>query len=515
MNEQKNNQSASFFSSSRRTKKKLLSTAMALLLAILLIGINLLATLLPWKARAFNLDTDSIFGLSSYTKTTLKELNEDISIYFICEDGSLNADPNILSFLKNYETLSSHVSVKILNTKTNLDFLAERQLGELSGDLFILVESARRHTIIPVSDLYYYYCADLGTTYPSYEYTAETAAQLTQMGLAAVPYFNGEDCVTNAISYVTREDVPVIAVMYAALQAEDGSVSMLNAAVHSSLLRRLMNNGCDLRYITSVAQLTSEHEALIFNTPYIDISEGEADHLSAWLAAGGDMLLTTTYLYYNDKISLHPNLESVLKEYGLYADDKGNRIVETNKANLPLETASATYIAPNIPKKHVMIDRFTGYLTIGDAHALFFSPLDDVTVTPFLTSSSEAYRETYDINTGKTEIVDQEKTSFNYGLIAEKNDTRIVWVSTPLLFDFDYNTYSFNGNYDLTLYTLQWLTENKGPIQSITFEANAMTASTLLVTTGAFAFWSVVLVAIIPISIFTLGCVRVYTRKKK
>lgn len=513
MNEQ-NNKTASFFATPRRTKKKLLCTAVALLLAIILVGINLLASLLPWKARAFNLTSDPIFGLSSSTKATLGSLHEDVSIYLICENGSLNADPNILAFLKGYETLSSHVSVKILDTKADADFLAQRELGELAGDLFILVESARRHTLIPVSDLYYYYCADLDMTYPSYEFTAEAAAALAQMGTSASPYFNGEECVTNAIAFVTREDVPVVAVLYAAIQREDGSITTLNTAVHSSLIRRLMNNGCDLRYITSVSQLTSEHEMLIFNSPYIDISKQEAAHFSDWLAAGGDLFLTTTYLHVTDAISLHPNLEGVLKEYGLRADDKGNRIVETSSYNQISGTATATYMAPNIPKKHVIVEKFDGYAVLGDAHALFFDPLDDVTVTPLFTTSSEAYRETYNVSTQKAERIDKDNSSFNYGLIAEKENTKIIWVSTPLFLEFDYNSYSSEGNYTLFLSAMNWLTDGNGPLQIITFDANVMANPVLLVTRGAFSFWSVVLVAILPLTAITLGCVRVYVRKK-
>ena len=511
MKNQSNQERVSFFSLSRTAKKKLLSAACALLLLVALVGVNLLTSILPWKARSFTIGADSVFRISSSTKEVLTKLDEDISIYMICEGGELTYDRNVYAFLKHYETLSSRVSVEILNSSTETEFLTKRQLGDLSGETFILVESARRHMLIPLSELYYYYCEALETAYPSYQYEASGAAMLAQMGLTATPYFNGEDGVTNAIDFVTREDVPTVAVISAAIQSPDGSISSLNAPVHSAMLRLMMKNGCDVRYIASVSQLTSEHEALIYNAPYIDISKEEATHFSAWLANGGNLLLTT----YHSTVE-QPNLDAVLAEYGLSHDDKGNRIVETSTYNKFAEKATSYYMYPNIPPKHVMVESFHGYLVIGEAHALYYTPLDHVKVTPFLTSSDSAYREKYDVTTGKVTLLDEEDFStFNYGLIAETDQTKIVWVSTPLVFDFDYNSYALNGNFKLMLSAVDWLTDGKGDLSSISFDANSMTVQPLLFTQGAYGFWSAVLIFIIPFAVLTIGLVRDYVRKKK
>ena len=87
-----------------RVRKKLILTAIALLLIVVLVGVNLLVTLLPWSARAGLLATDPIYGITSVTKNTLTKLGEDVEIYLICDDGELGANQNMLAFLKNYET---------------------------------------------------------------------------------------------------------------------------------------------------------------------------------------------------------------------------------------------------------------------------------------------------------------------------------------------------------------------------------------------------------------------------
>ncbi len=501
---------------SPKTRKKLLLAGIALLLIIAVIGINLAVTLLPRKWRTAAVVTDSVYGLSSATKNILSALGEDVELYLICENGEIGANQSMLLFLQNYEMLSDRVSVQVLDIKEDADFLAEMGIGDLSqtGDSFVLVRSARRQRLMPVSQMEYYDCPDLDLTLTPAEYAeAEYQEFFAQNGTAVYHYFRGEKKVTNALQFVSREDVPVVAVVSAAFQDTDGSVIMLNENIGTDLTEQIEDHGFEIRYILSVADLTDDHEILIFNSPLLDLSEREQTNLSAWLARGGNMFLTT--LYYTRE---QPRLEAVLAEYGLSADEDGKYVclAEGSSHNLITPEVNTAAIYSINTQTGMASGETNGAFAVNDFHKLSWDPdRTDVNVTRWLHTSGSGFRKAYNIKTETWTQYSEAKNVYYYGLLAEKNTSRVAWLASPDALSDIFNDYSFGGNHSLTLATLVWMAENQGTLAPTEIKATSMDVAPLQITFTSFYFWGAVLIAVIPLAFLTVGGIRIYIRKKR
>ena len=507
---------------SRMTKKsgavnvRLLSAILAALMALVLIGLNLLAGLLPWSVHSAAFSYDPIFGLTSSSRATLSELDEDVTIYMLCENGEIGADRDLLAFLKNYETISDRISVYVVDTNTEIDFLALHGIYSLEeGEIAFLVKSDRRHTLVSLNDLIYYrYTGSNGQS--DFSVSLSDFATIYSQTYAATPtpYFNGEEGITNAIRLVTRDSVPVIAVVQASQLLENGSSLDINYHLAATFLQSLRQNGCDVRYVSSVSQLTSEHDILLYSSPFADLTNTQAADLALWLAAGGDMILST----YSDAAE-QPNLLSVMEMYGLTADAKGIRVADGNKAY----GGSALHI-PHVESTHAITSKLTESLLVNSAHAIYVTEKTGVTVTSLLHTSDQGYREQYDSETGKWGKIEEDAGVYSYGVVAQKGDTDILWLGSPYLLDLETmivgdsvftdltDTYAEDGNYLFAMNAIDWM--SGGKLETIDFEGRSMSSAFLSADTTSIVIWTGILVVLIPLAFALLGVFRRYVRRK-
>ena len=489
----------------RSTKTKLLLSLFCTVLAIVLVGVNLLAGLIPWRISAASFADDPVFGLSSTTKNQLDALGEDVTVYLLCENGKINVDRDVYAFLKGYETLSDHISVKVIDTKNEPEFLAAHGIGEMSeGAIGFVVESARRYMLLSLSDLYYYYYSGDETEFylsPA-EYTA-SAERLSAMGYRMTPYFNGEAGITNAIRFVTLEKVPQIAIVQSAYQTSDGEIVPLNAQLSEPVLQSLRQYACDVDFILNVSQLTAKHELLILNSPILDLTENESNALRAWLNGGGNMIVST---YFNTREQ--PRLESILSDYGLSADEKNIRIKEESTAY-----AGSGYHSAMMESSHAITKPLLDSVIVSDAHPIYLDESKkDVTLTRLLYTTTLGAREKYDSTANKWTKLEEESSSLTFGATAERGESRVLWVSTPYLFDLA-DPFTKDANHSFLLSAIDWMTE--APLQTVETVANSMQSDVLLVSTTAFAIWLIILVILLPLSLLAVGIVRRYVRRRK
>ena len=479
------------------SRKKLIYTGVAILLAVILVAVNLLSGLLPWSVRSAPLAHDSVFTLSAPTKSELSTLNKDVTLYLVCDDGDITYDRDLYAFLKNYESISSHISVDVLDTETDADFLSSLGIDGTGNDISFLVKSETRYRILPLADLFYYYSEEMQLKMSSPVYNA-TVSSYAESGVDITPYFapyfNGEACITNAIRYVAAPSVPVIAVI-------DSDNSLLT--LDTSFEFELVQNGCDMRFLSSVTELTDVHEILIYSTPINDLSEAEAAHLSTWLATGKNMMLTTYYNAFEK-----PRLASILENYGMAADERGVRITENNQSFV-FKDGSDVYQIPKIAQHAATGSKFDGYVALSSAHAIYVT--DDTLATPWLYTSDIAVREKSENNTWTA--IDEPSARYNYGVIGQKDGSRVIWISTPYAFDYYHNDMiAVGGNYKLLLSALDWMASDS--ITAIETQANEMSSSTLSFTTTPLVIWTAVLVVILPLIFLSIGIIRRYVRRK-
>ena len=71
----------------RSVKIGTVSLVVCLLLAAALVAVNILAGLLPAKLSKFDVSGSGLTSVSQQTKTFLKGMDEDVTIYWLVEEG--------------------------------------------------------------------------------------------------------------------------------------------------------------------------------------------------------------------------------------------------------------------------------------------------------------------------------------------------------------------------------------------------------------------------------------------
>ena len=488
-----------------KTKRRLTLGGVALVALIALLLCNLLVGLLPWSVQGFSIGRQNVFEISAPTKLALSSLGEDVCIYMVTKDGELNVDRDILSMLRGYESIGEHVSTEVISDRADPDFLLSRGYSLPDSGVAFVVESARRSRCIPFEDVYYYNC-----TYKmgSEQYTMKFSElefltygqNLVGTGGTVEPCLGLEAALTNAISFAVMEDVPSIAVLQ-----NDTFVE-----VDPAFLRLLAEQNYEICTVGSMKDLNAaRYDLVLLNTPLLDIDTDEAAALSAYLASGGDLFLTTLY-----SRTAHPNLASVLAEFGLSADEQGVRLVENNQ-NYAINYGSTSYMMAKISSLHEATADFDGSLLLTDVHAIKIEEKQGISTTPWLYTTESGSRERVDPSTDKATAIEEARNTYTYGVIAERGESRVIWVSTYYALNRDLDILNSGSNYDLMSRALSWCTDADETAGTVEVSPKIIPTTYLKVKWTALTVWSVMIAVILPLTVLTVGIVRRYLRRRR
>ncbi len=503
---------ASLFGVNKTARVGAIWATATLFLAVALIVLNLLLGLLPYHVSNPDLTGSGTFRLSTESKKWLKTLDEDVTVYLVVSGGESKAQGDLYGFLQQYASQSKHITVKVIDSGASGAFLTETfgvDLNTLS-DMSVIVSSAERYRVIDYLSLSYYvfkYSSN-GYTYTEFRMSASEMANIRQSALEEdpsgatytamftsgmiTPYFDGDSRITNAINFVTQNEVAKVYWV-----ESSGSAS----AVIDSTFRDLLEQGCyGITKQLNLQTIPSDCDLLVINNPTVDIGADEAAALADYLANGGKLYLATSYI-----VGKLPNLAGVLAAYGLGFEDSMKPIGDNHSAN---KIASGVFFA-DVASQHAATGDFDGSFVVSAAHAVTVTETENVTVTPWITTSDQGYL--IDIENPNT--VPAQKQEYTLGVIAESGETQILWLASPLCFTGTYNTYSDNGNFTLALSAFNSMTgiANDGLIISGAAIDNAI----LTCSVGTFAVWALILVVLIPIGVAVLGTVIWYSRKKR
>ena len=497
MNQQANNGAC--------VRRRLRLCAIALGLVLALVLCNLLVALLPWRTRSFRIGGQTAFQISAPTKIALSGLQEDVQLYLITEDGELSFDRDLYTLLKGYDEMSDRITLRVVSNKAEPEFLTSRgySLSEESGIAF-LVESSRRSRLIDLEDAYTYYCVvssdgeELSMTFTPEEFSIYGSSFVGSSGTVEA-HFDAEYLITNAISFVLEESVPTVAVL-----KNDVVLS-----VDEAILQRLERSNYEIEWIGSVEELDAKkHELLLYNTPKSDLEVREADALRAYLAAGGDLFLTSYY-----GAGVFQNLGGVLEEYGLSADERRVRLVENNQ-NYVLDYGTEKYMFAKISSLHEATADFDGSYVTSDVHAIKIEEKQGVITTSWLYTTESGSRERVDSSTGKATAIEEERTAYTYGAIAERGESRVIWVSTPYALARSYDILNMGSNLNLMATAIEWSLEDANAVEVIDIEPQTIRGSYLQVTWTQLIVWTIVLAGVLPVTALTVGIVRRYLRRR-
>ncbi len=329
-------------------RKGTYSIILTIIIVAVLVGINIFVRQLPASATEFDMSEDKLFTLGDTTKEVASSLTQDVVLTVTANEDDVDA--RIVSLLKQYEALSSHITVKYVDPELYPSVLTDLETS--AGYIVAQCEALNKINYISLNDILYYDS--------SYNY-----------------YFDGEGSITSAINSVVTDTIKYIYAL------SGHGESAVGTAVTAAL------NKSNLMYQDSFTLLTSDIpedcDILICNGPTSDITEDEASTIADYIDNGGNFIVLFNY-----EAKSTPNLDALCNKYGIGV----NHAIIGDQKNY----AGRSYYA-FIPEYNSSSDITGGYST-SDGNQLVllqttigFETLEnsDVTVDEFLTTSSNGF----------------------------------------------------------------------------------------------------------------------------
>ncbi len=464
----------------------------AIVLAVLII-INIVALNMPSKLTKLDMTELELYTLSEKTLEAVPKIDEDVTIYFICQNGddmsgsAIDNMPTLSVFLQRYEELNEHIKVKWIDPIEEPQF-AEKYTEDSIENYSLIVESAKRFKTVDFAGLYYYFSDTYGKI-PAEQYQnfMTQAYYYTGSYPALTLNFDGESQITAALDYVTASYVPTVYAL-----SGHGETAM-----STSLTSRIEENSIEYESLMLLnTEIPEDAEYIIINAPTNDISAEEAAKLSAYLGGGGNIFLTTDSRYTD-----MPNLMGVMKAHGLeaisgsiYEGDASHYYYQQNLLipNVSTESSLTSALAASYP------------LLLPNAHGIAVSESENINATPLFTTSPSAYIQ------GSENAVQ----TFNIAVHTEDSASgaNIIWCASPAFSD-QWNGYTGGATYGYYLSMLSGTMERDRISNDIL--ANEIESAYLIVSESAANFWSIIFIAIIPLAFAVIGIIYWYRRRSR
>lgn len=440
--------------------------AVALVVAVAVV-VNVLVNALPASVTQWDMTSSDLYTLSQETKETLDGLEEDVTVYWVVQNGK--EDDTLSTLLDRYAAASDKVTVTEKDPDVSPGFVEEYVTGNIYNNSLIVV-SGTRSTYVSYEDIY------------TYEYSDDYSSYDTS--------FAGESCLTSAIDYVTRETLPKLYRLTGHGETE------LTASFQSAVEQQNIEVE-DLSLLTSQS-VPEDADALLISGPQKDLSETEKDAILTYLQGGGDLIVLTDPA--QDGVE-RPNLEALLAEYGM--DTADGIVVEGNSSYYAL--GSPVYLLPSLDSHTITSPlKEGGYavlLALAQGVTLQEDLRETLSVSPLLTTSDDAYSKTdgYGMTTYSKEDGD---TDGPFTLAAAATETaedgtesHVIWIGSTALLDDTYNQKVAGANQDFFLNCVSWTCQGEG---GPTIHAKSMTTEYLTMNAATASVLTLVVVAVLP-----------------
>lgn len=484
----KETESKSIKESAKNINKKYLkngsySMVISAVFIVIVIVVNLIVGELPSKYTKLDISEEKLYSIGDQTKSFLKDLNKDVTIYQIAQNGS--EDETITSLLKKYEDESKHIKVVQKDPVVNPKFVSEYTSDNVSSNSLIVV-CGERNKVVDYSSMY-----ETSIDYNTYSYNTTG--------------FDGEGQITSAISYVTSENLPVL------YNLEGHGEQQLNDTMKEDIEKSNIE-------IKSLNLLTEESvpedaDCLLINAPASDISDDEKDAILNYLENGGKTLIFSDYTG-----ETMDNFDEVLANYGVSRAD--GIVFEGDNAHYAMQTPY--YLVPTINSTDAVSEVASGGYYVLAPYAQGIRKSDDVrdtvTIESILTTSESAYSKTnlngdtfekedtdidgpFDLGVSITENIDSDKT------------TQIIYYSTSYLMDSQVNQMVSGGNEQLIMSSLNWMCSSDDTT-TVSIPSKSLEVSYLTLTAYDVSFWQICTIGLIP-GIFLVAGFMVWFRRRK
>ena len=464
----------------------------ATVLIATVILVNAIAGLLSERYPSVNIDLTAtgVNTLSQEEKDYLTTIDQNIQIYVIASEERAREDQLYASYGISYSQVSNlldriqewnrNIRVEYIDTEENPGFVNQYSEEQLS-DGSVLVQSSLRYRVLGIDDLF-------------------VNEQNTQTGTVST-YTQAGSSITNAIAYVSMEDVPVITVAL-------GHGEMLNSSTRMAFDGLMKKNAFEIKEINILTDSIPEDTSILFlPTPTTDYTEGEIQQLRRFMndndSEGARTILFSAYPSQGNI----PRLKQFLEDWGIQIGD--GTIVETDESRMFLNDPASIFVRST---QTVLADGNYMYLVAPSASPMeiLFESNNDIYTFPLWETG-----DTCEVQDGENSSGKQIVAAYAYRK-NQNNEYRnvIVFGSSMALVSpyLDSNSFA-NASYIRDLLRVASNTKMFTAVQNEQILMNEMDITASRQTINAVGLW--IFTILIPAGILFAGAVVFFRRKNQ
>lgn len=455
----------------------------AVVVIAIAVVVNMIFGALPATITQIDLTEQSLYSLSDQTRRIVASLDKDVDLYLLATTG--NEDDTIELLLDRYSSLSDHIRVSCVDPTSQPTFLDSYDLT--TSQLYansVIVDCGGRFRLVGYDDIYVTSYVSDSSSYYGYSTTTE---------------FDGENALTNAIHYVSTDDLPKLYALTGHGEAElDSSISEMIAQDNMEI---------ESLSLLSLESMPEDAAALVINAPQNDLGEDEAAMLTEWMLSGGRVVLITDYIDSGEM----PNLLSVTEVMGMTI---GDGLIIEGDSSMHIGRYPY-YLLPDVASHEITDAIIDGgyYILTPLAQGIETVEGTSAAVTDLLSTSDSAYTKADGMNAATTEKEEGDaEGTFHPAAASELGEGRMVWFASSGMLDSYIDQAVSGANSDLFMNALNWMV---GQEESISIRAKSLDRSTLTVTSSENSFWSIVMIGLIPLCFIAMGVTVTIRRKRR
>lgn len=450
---------------------------------VLVVAIGIAAVLiaesLPTGITQRDMSGKNLFDISQETENIVKGLDEEVDIYLIAQESQ--KDNIIDHMLQKYDSLSGNINYSVQDPVSNPSF-AKKYTDEDITQNSVIVVSGDKSKYISYNDIY--------TT----DFDYETYSQTTQ--------FDGENCVTSAITYVSSDDIPKLYTVTGHGETE------LDSSFADMITDRNMESE-SLSLITQ-SEIPQDADVVLINEPQSDLSEQEVTLLKAYADNGGDIIVICGYTGKD-----MTNLNKLMEYYGLALEK--DMIIEGDPSHCI--QGFGYYMLPTINSHEITDPLRESKYYVMTPMSINIRTLDNGSgnVTEIFQTSNSAYVKTDTANMETIEKTDADaEGTYTVGAVStigeDDTESKLLVVSAAQFLNSQSDQIVSGGNGDVFLNTLSWMT---GREEGIAIHAKSLTDEQLTVSDSAAGIIGFIVIFLIPALIIAAGIYVLIKRKRK
>lgn len=455
------------------------SIVSAVVIALVLI-INLIITEFDLR---IDLSSEGFYTLTDETKEYVKNIEDNITIYYLVEAGDELA--MIHKIAQKFDSLSNHITLQQKDPIQYPSFVAEyidvdEQL-ELNSFL-VVNNSTNRAKYVNYNDML----------------VKELSQQTYKINTVGIDV---EGKLISAIQYVTNPDLPTV---YYTLGHDEYEVGEL----FKDTIDR-MNIAINPLQTITIDRIPEDCDTLIINAPKRDFSDSEIELIKQYMVSGGNAVIVMDYQAQNfDNLNSLVNYYGIQMERGIISEADGNYYI-------PLYPR---YLVPRILEHDITNGLYNSNRYVVAPVSSGLTIMDNIrsslSITPLMETSKQAYSKV-NIN-AETLLKEKGDIDGPFYVGAISTDTfdgvtsnLVVYTSAMIFND---NMLSEFSNFNLMTNTIGNFVRD---IETITVRPRSLYPKPLNITQQSLVFWAALTIIVLPLIILATGTFIIVRRRRQ